>query len=141
MGPFNAYEPWTIGQLTAIDLINKEAANLKKSSSLLDPGFELQSYILKPIQRLCKYPLLLKELIKTSPEYSKQDPMAARHRHHSMNYWWLKLQMKELANQVNEAQRRAENIEHLEKLKERVGNWRGFNLDAQGELLFHGQVS
>ncbi|KAF6060529.1 RhoGEF domain family protein [Candida albicans] len=117
LGPFNAYEPWTIGQLTAIDLINKEAANLKKSSSLLDPGFELQSYILKPIQRLCKYPLLLKELIKTSPEYSKQDPHG-----------------------INEAQRRAENIEHLEKLKERVGNWRGFNLDAQGELLFHGQV-
>ena len=43
--------------------------------------------------------------------------------------------MKELANQVNEAQRRAENIEHLEKLKERVGNWRGFNLDAQRTII------
>ena len=140
LGPFNAYEPWTIGQLTAIDLINKEAANLKKSSSLLDPGFELQSYILKPIQRLCKYPLLLKELIKTSPEYSKQDPHGSSSSTSFNELLVAKTAMKELANQVNEAQRRAENIEHLEKLKERVGNWRGFNLDAQGELLFHGQV-
>lgn len=29
LGPFKTYEPWTIGQLTAIELINKEATNLK----------------------------------------------------------------------------------------------------------------
>ncbi|KAI5967980.1 CDC24 [Candida margitis] len=141
LGPFKTYEPWTIGQLTAIELINKEAANLKKSSTLIDPGFELQSYILKPIQRLCKYPLLLKELIKTSQEgFGSSDDLsdAAFASHNEL----LAAQeaMKEVANRVNEAQRRAENVEYLRKLVERVKNWRGFNLKDQGELLYHGIV-
>lgn len=137
-GPFNAYEPWTIGQLAAIDLINKELMNLKRSSSLLDPGFELQSYIIKPIQRLCKYPLLLKELIKYSPEtiLDNKNPPSA-----SYNELMLaNSAIREVANQVNEAQRRSENVGYLQSLIERVQNWRGFNLKDQGELLYHGIV-
>lgn len=130
-GPFKSYEPWTIGQLSAIDLINKEAANLMKSSKILDPGFELQSFILKPIQRLCKYPLLLKELIKNWPNSESS----------SYNELLMANQaMKEVANQVNEAQRRSENVGFLQNLIERVNNWRGFNLKDQGELLYHGMV-
>lgn len=134
-GPFSAYEPWTIGQLSAIDLINKEFQNLKKSSTLLDPGFELQSYIIKPIQRLCKYPLLLKELIKNSPEIlvNSNDTI-------SNELVMANQSMKEVANRVNEAQRRAENVGYLQSLVERVSNWRGFNLKDQGELLYHGIV-
>lgn len=130
-GPFKAYEPWTIGQLAAVELINKEAANLRKSSTLLDPGFELKSFILKPIQRLCKYPLLVKELIKTTTDQN------------SASYNELLIannSMKELANQVNEAQRKSENFENLKKLNSRVSNWRGFNVRDQGELLYHGIV-
>lgn len=137
-GPFRAYEPWTIGQISAIDLINKELINLKKSSTLLDPGFELQSYIIKPIQRLCKYPLLLKELIKNSPE-----SISDSNNSHSAAYNELILAnsaVKEVANQVNEAQRRSENVGYLQSLIERVNNWRGFNLKDQGELLHHGVV-
>lgn len=137
-GPFSAYEPWTIGQLSAIDLINKEAANLRKSSTLLDPGFELQSYIIKPIQRLCKYPLLLKELIKYSSETTSSND------YNSASYNELIMAnqaMKEVANRVNEAQRRAENVGYLQSLIERVSNWRGFNLREQGELLYHGLVA
>lgn len=132
-GPFRAYEPWTIGQIAAIELLNKESPNLKKASSLLDPGFELQSYIIKPIQRLCKYPLLLKELIKTysdsvdAPYYNELLMASAA--------------MKEVANQVNEAQRRAENIGFLQNLVDRVKNWRGFNFKEQGDLLFHSVVA
>ncbi|KAK6458786.1 uncharacterized protein RJT20DRAFT_143579 [Scheffersomyces xylosifermentans] len=136
-GPFKAYEPWTIGQLSAIDLITKEAHNLKKSSTLLDPGFELQSYIIKPIQRLCKYPLLLKELIKASPE-SLDPNLPASAAYNELII--ARNAMKEMANQVNEAQRRAENVEYLHHLTERVANWRGFNLRDQGELLHHGVV-
>lgn len=129
LGPFKLYEPWTIGQLAAIELINKEAGNLRKLLQLLDPGFELQLFLLKPIQRLCKYPLLLKELIKAGPD----EPLSNE----------LKLAltaMKELANDVNEAQRRAENVEYLQKLVARVQDWKGFNLKDQGELLYHGVV-
>ncbi|KAI5964187.1 CDC24 [Candida pseudojiufengensis] len=140
LGPFKAYEPWTIGQLTAIDLINKEIINLKKSSILIDPGFELQSYILKPIQRLCKYPLLLTELIKTSPESSTTNKQDNNETSSFKELIMARSAMKEVANQVNEAQRRAENVEYLNKLMERVNNWRGFNLRDQGELLYHGIV-
>lgn len=131
IGPFKAYELWSTGQLTAIDLIQREAANLRKASTILDPGFELQAYILKPIQRLCKYPLLLKELIKcSSPEEltSFNELLVARNA------------IKEVANQVNEAQRRAENKQYLDKLRTRVQNWRGFDLDNQGELLYFCKV-
>ncbi|KAG7661494.1 CDC24 [[Candida] subhashii] len=131
IGPFKAYELWSTGQLTAIDLIQREASNLRKSSSLLDPGFELQAYILKPIQRLCKYPLLLKELIKHStPEEQTafNELLVARNA------------IKDVANQVNEAQRRAENKQYLDKLRTRVQNWRGFDLDNQGELLYFCKV-
>ena len=142
LGPFKAYEPWTIGQLAANDLIIKEAANLRKSSTLIDPGFELQSFILKPIQRLCKYPLLLKELIKHSPEASSKSSDAINDpSQSSINELYVaRTAMKEVANQVNEAQRRAENVEYMHKLMERVKDWRGFNLRDQGELLHHGVV-
>lgn len=132
-GPFAAYEPWTIGQINAIDLINRESANLKKASSLIDPGFELQSFIIKPIQRLCKYPLLLKELIKTYTDSSDAT--------YYNELLMANAAMKEVANQVNEAQRRAENVGFLQNLTERVKNWRGFNLKEQGELLYHSVVS
>lgn len=31
-------------------------------------GLDLASFLLKPIQRICKYPLLLRELLKNTPE-------------------------------------------------------------------------
>lgn len=129
-GPFRAYEPWTVGQTAAIELLHREGASLRKSSSLIDPGFELHSYILKPVQRLCKYPLLLKELVKTT---SPQNP----------GYEELTLAleaMKEVAHKVNEAQRRAENVGHLHQLQTRVVNWKGYNVKEMGELLHHGII-
>lgn len=132
-GPFGLYEPWTVGQIAAIDLINREAVNLRKASSIIDPGFELQSFIIKPIQRLCKYPLLLKELIKTYTDTSDAT--------YYNELLMANAAMKEVANQVNEAQRRAENVGFLQNLTERVKNWRGFNLKEQGELLYHSVVS
>lgn len=133
-----AYEAWILGQMSALDIINKESNNLRKSSTLIDPGFELQSMIIKPVQRLCKYPLLLKELLKTMPEYRDNSiPPSA-----SFNELLVaEVSMKEVANKVNEAKRRAENVGHLQSLAERVQNWRGFNLRDQGDLLHHGIVA
>lgn len=132
-GPFKAYEPWTINQVAAIELINREAATLRKASSILDPGFELQSYIIKPIQRLCKYPLLIKELIKAYSDCSDTECYLELQR--------ASIALKDVANQVNEAQRRAENAGFCQSLMERVNNWRGFSLKDQGELLYHAPVA
>ena len=129
-GPFRAYEPWTVGQTAAVELLHREGASLRKSSSLIDPGFELHSYVLKPVQRLCKYPLLLKELVKST---STLNP----------GYEELTLAleaMKEVAHKVNEAQRRAENVGYLHQLQTRVVNWKGYNVKEMGELLHHGII-
>lgn len=129
-GPFRAYEPWTIGQTAAVELLHREGAALRKSSSLIDPGFELHSYVLKPVQRLCKYPLLLRELVKctasTNPGYEEL----------TLSYE----AMKEVAHTVNEAQRRAENVGFLHQLQTRVVNWKGYNVKEMGELLHHGII-
>ena len=132
-GPFGLYEPWLVGQIAAIELLNREASNLRRASSLIDPGFELQSFIIKPIQRLCKYPLLLKELIKSYTDVSDAT--------YYSELLIASAAMKEVANQVNEAQRRAENVGFSQNLTERVKNWRGFNLKEQGDLLNHSVVS
>jgi len=42
----------------------KKLLNEKKQEA---KGFDLFSYVIKPVQRLCKYPLLLRELLKFTP--------------------------------------------------------------------------
>lgn len=139
VGPFKVYEPWTLGQAAAVDLISREAASMRRSSQLLDPGFELQLYIIKPVQRICKYPLLLKELIKASSDLADRQlngqPFSSFQELES-----ARQAMLEMANRVNEAQRRAENLEYAQGLQTRVSNWRGFNLLDLGDLLFHAHV-
>lgn len=128
---FKVYESWIIKQMTILKLLSKNALKLKMSSYLLDPGFELQSYILKPVQRVCKYSLLLKQLIKyivDKKDYYYHELVIAKNI------------MEELAIQVNESQRKAENYNHIQILKKRVKNWKGFTLKNQGDLLYYSSV-
>lgn len=129
LGPFRLYEPWTIGQMNAVDLINKEASTLRKLSQILDPVLELHLFLLKPIQRLCRYPMLIKEMIKAAPDDPQNNELQLAHD-----------AMRDFTTHINEAQRRAENVGHLAKLVARVQDWKGFNLKDQGELLYHGVV-
>lgn len=125
--PFKAYSPWSVGQMAAIALINKEYISLRNSSTLIDAPYELQSFLIKPIQRLCKYPLLLQELVKLSnPNFSNKRELDK-----------ALIAAKEVANSVNELQRRAENEDVKRDLIIRVKDWRGYSLDNFGDLLYH----
>lgn len=45
-----------------------------ETSATMNPvtkGLNLTSYLIKPIQRICKYPLLLEELLKQTPPNEK----------------------------------------------------------------------
>ncbi|ODQ59311.1 hypothetical protein WICANDRAFT_84905 [Wickerhamomyces anomalus NRRL Y-366-8] len=128
---FKSYEPWSIGQKAAIDFINTSSMKLKNNSLIIGNELELQSFLIKPVQRLCKYPLLLRELVKyTDPNTSN-------------NYNELNLALeisKKIANDINENQRRVENVEVLKKLYDKVVDWKGYNVNSFGELLFFDKI-
>lgn len=128
---FKLYEPWSIGQKAAIEFISSSPLRQKNNSLIIESDFELQSFLLKPVQRLCKYPLLLRELIKITdqalPNYNEL--MTA-----------LEIS-KKIANDVNENQRRIENVEVLNKLFDKVVDWKGYNVHSFGELLFFDKVT
>lgn len=123
---FQIYEAWSLFQNSAIEFITKEADSLMQSSSVIGSPYELQSFLIKPVQRLCKYPLLLKSLLKLSketwPNYGElQDAYDI---------------VCEVGNTINEAQRKSENIQLLKRLQEQVVDWKGFSLSGVGELLY-----
>uniref|UniRef100_UPI00398E3F97 intersectin-2-like isoform X3 n=1 Tax=Pristiophorus japonicus TaxID=55135 RepID=UPI00398E3F97 len=84
---------------------------LKKLAS--DPrckGMPLSSFLLKPMQRITRYPLIIKNILENTPE------IHADHSH-------LKLAMEraeELCSQVNEGVREKENSDRLEWIQSRV---------------------
>ena len=129
---FKIYENWSLYQSFANELIRKEAHKLKSVSSLIKDPYELQNFFLiKPIQRLTKYPLLLSQLLKeTDPSWPNYNELHQAY-----------LVSKEVALGINEAQRRSENVKHLNELKDRVIDWKGYTTNNIGDLLYFNVVT
>ncbi|XP_029011741.1 phosphatidylinositol 3,4,5-trisphosphate-dependent Rac exchanger 1 protein isoform X1 [Betta splendens] len=91
----------------------------------------LEGYLLSPIQRICKYPLLLKELLKRTPKKHADYPAVEE-----------ALQaMKAVCSNINETKRQMEKLELLEQLQSHIEGWEGTNLtDICTELLLHGNL-
>uniref|UniRef100_A0A8C9VUK0 Phosphatidylinositol 3,4,5-trisphosphate-dependent Rac exchanger 1 protein n=1 Tax=Scleropages formosus TaxID=113540 RepID=A0A8C9VUK0_SCLFO len=91
----------------------------------------LEGYLLSPIQRICKYPLLLKELLKRTPKKHSDYPAVEE-----------ALQaMKTVCSNINETKRQMEKLEALEQLQSHIEGWEGTNLtDICTELLLHGNL-
>lgn len=133
---FKLYEPWSIGQNTAIDFLANTLDKIQDSNLVIKNKLELQSFLYKPVQRLCRYPLLLKELISTnshSEKSSGSDNISKE----------LEIALdisKRIAMSINENQRRTENHEVVKKLYGRVSNWKGYRIAKFGELLYYDKV-
>lgn len=128
---FQIYEAWSLFQNSAIEFITKEAEALQQSSSLIGSPYELQSFLIKPIQRLCKYPLLLKSLLKrTDPSYPHYAELQTAY-----------AIMRRVGATINEAQRKSENMQLIKKLQEQVVDWKGYSLNGVGELLYANVVT
>ncbi|KAM9313762.1 phosphatidylinositol 3,4,5-trisphosphate-dependent Rac exchanger 1 protein-like [Pholidichthys leucotaenia] len=91
----------------------------------------LEGYLLTPIQRICKYPLLLKELLKRTPQ---------KHTDHAAVEAALQA-MKAVCSNINETKRQMEKLEALEQLQSHIEGWEGTNLtDICTDLLLHGNL-
>lgn len=169
---FKLYEPWSIGQNAAIDFLTTTLENLNKSnfnepsSYVISNKLELQSFLYKPVQRLCRYPLLLKELtscnilsgsssseenlksMSTSTTSTSSATAAAtlgtKEKESNSKSKELEVALdisKSIARSINENQRRTENHQVVKKLYGRVINWKGYRIAKFGELLYFDNVS
>ncbi|CAG00668.1 unnamed protein product [Tetraodon nigroviridis] len=89
----------------------------------------LEGYLVAPIQRICKYPLLLRELLKRTPR---------KHSDYVLVQESLQM-MKAVCSSINEAKRQMEKLEILEEWQSHIEGWEGSNItDTCTELLMHG---
>jgi hypothetical protein len=127
---FAVYEPYCANYFSAQDLVVQESPKLQKLADILNPEYELPSMLIKPVQRICKYPLLVQQLIK------------------STNSDWPHCQdmeeglesIRRVTEKVNETQRKYENIQVVDDLKRRVDEMRTAQIDSFGNLLLHDKL-
>ncbi|BFZ60638.1 Guanine nucleotide exchange factor for Cdc42p [Saitoella coloradoensis] len=122
---FSVYEPFCSNYTYANELAIEETPKLMKLSHLVEPSYELPSLLIKPIQRICKYPLLLKELVRYT---DNADP----------NFEELEAGMesvKRVTDRVNETRRKQENEVVVMELERRVEDWKGHSVASFGSLL------
>ncbi|KIL62552.1 hypothetical protein M378DRAFT_165578 [Amanita muscaria Koide BX008] len=123
---FIVYEPYCANYTNASELMLAHEQSLTALNDLINVKGELPAFLIKPVQRVCKYPLLLDSLVKatsssTYPYYEelKKGSEAA----------------KRIADRINEAQRRAENDQTVKNLQSRVEDWKGHHIANFGDLL------
>ncbi|KAL7748571.1 Guanine nucleotide exchange factor for Cdc42p [Sorochytrium milnesiophthora] len=124
---FSVYETFCANYKTAADLVLDQAPALQKAAEIVEPTYELPSLLIKPIQRVCRYPLLLGELLKQTPPEQ---------------YCYEQLQrgldaIKRVTDRVNETRRRQENDHVRDELERRIEDWKGHNITQFGELLLY----
>ncbi|KAG9295693.1 hypothetical protein G9A89_001710 [Geosiphon pyriformis] len=123
---FEVYQPFCANYQSASDLVIQERQNLQQLKEVVEPTYELPSLLIKPIQRICKYPLLLQELLKYSektetPYYDEiEEGLRA---------------IKRVTDRVNETRRKQENEAVVKDLEGRVEHWKGHNISSFGSLL------
>ncbi|KAL6898568.1 Pleckstrin homology domain-containing protein [Trichoderma evansii] len=125
---FNIYQPFIANQRKAAQIANANFDLIRQSDHPVAADFNtLDGFLLKPMQRLVKYPLLLKDLAKKTEDPETKEDL---------------LQGCEAAERVlqkaNEAVNRDLLDEALEELMTRVDDWKSHKIESFGKLLLHG---
>ncbi|KAJ3369355.1 hypothetical protein HDU91_007276 [Kappamyces sp. JEL0680] len=121
---FQVYNAMCASYANAIN-VAIENADRMSGIGAIDPVKGLQGYLIKPVQRICRYPMLLKEIIKHTPEdfaYYKDLQEA-------------EVVMKKATDNVNEVQRMEENKAIKNTLLESIDDLQSLNPAEWGDLL------
>ena len=93
-------------------------------------GLFLNSFLIKPTQRICEYPLLLEDILKHTPEdHSDRD-----HLSQSLD------EMKKILDHINERKRGKEAITHLVELNQKLENCPVVLLQPTRRLLLESRL-
>ncbi|XP_072899847.1 spermatogenesis-associated protein 13-like isoform X5 [Hemitrygon akajei] len=92
----------------------------------------IDGFLLTPVQKICKYPLQLAELLKyTTPDHSDYQSISAAYE-----------AMKNVAHLINERKRRLESIDKIAQWQVSIVNWEGQDvLTRSSELIFSGELT
>ncbi|KAJ8076812.1 Guanine nucleotide exchange factor for Cdc42p [Marasmius tenuissimus] len=123
---FVVYEPYCANYTAASELMLTNEQSLSALNHLINVKGELPAFLIKPIQRVCKYPLLLDSLIKASSDEDYPHLTELKDGSEAA---------KRITDKINEAQRQAENELTVKNLQSRVEDWKGHHLENFGQLL------
>ncbi|TVY58285.1 Rho guanine nucleotide exchange factor scd1 [Lachnellula suecica] len=128
---FNIYKPFIANQRKAAALAKRDFVKLSEAKHAIVVDFNtLDGFLLKPMQRLVKYPLLLKVDLRDKgglDESMKEDLTAG-----------IEASSRVL-REANEAVDHELRREAREDLENRVDDWKNHQIDHFGDLLLHGQ--
>lgn len=132
---FSVYEPFCANYAQALEVIARESPRLVRLRGMpgvaecyLEPSYDLPAFLIKPVQRICKYPLLLEQLLKrTPPDAPRHDELVE-----------ALTVIRRITDKVNETSRAQGNLEVMRSLAARVEDWKGHSLASFGALLLNG---
>ncbi|KAF4122033.1 hypothetical protein GMORB2_7626 [Geosmithia morbida] len=128
---FDIYQPFIANQRKAALIAQQVFDQIQVINHPVALDFNtLDGFLLKPMQRLVKYPLLLKDLNKkTEDQETKADLVAGCEA------------AERVLQKANEAVNRDLLEEAFEDLNSRVDDWKNHNSDHFGQLLMHGMYT
>uniref|UniRef100_UPI0035901588 uncharacterized protein isoform X2 n=1 Tax=Myxine glutinosa TaxID=7769 RepID=UPI0035901588 len=90
-------------------------------------SINLNGFLLHPVQKICKYPLQLKELLKCTPQDHSDHNVVAS----------ALAAMSNVANLINERKRRMENVGKIARWQVEVCNWEGEDILVRSSERIH----
>jgi cell division control protein 24 len=112
---FSVYAPYCANHRAAAEAALGAAPELAKLKNGIEPNYDLPSFLIKPIQRICKYPLLLRELNRFIPEVLIHLKKSLTNAGESIN---------RVASMINELRRLEENAILVQTLEKQVEDWK-----------------
>lgn len=128
---FSVYEVFCPNHENAMRKVTEELPNLMKKERIMDPNTVLPAYLIKPTQRICKYPLLIRELLKQSAAEApdRQDLEKAFD------------MVNKVTLRVNEVSHKNEMAVVADDMITLIKDWKGLDRKTMGRLLLHDQAT